>query len=317
MSGCKICGNQTGNKTHQAREMMFGLREVFPYLECGECGCVQLLQIPSDMSRYYPGDYYSYRQHGALMTFLRHRWSAYAFGSRSLIGWFLSEFVFQNTAMESVRRLKIPRQTRILDVGCGSGHLLRDLYYLGFQNLAGVDPFIARDLEYENGLTVFKRELKDMHGHYDLVMMHHCFEHMDHPGDTLASVAGLLAPTGRIVLRIPVASSFGWRHYGVNWVNLDAPRHFYLHTDKSIQMLAQQAGLQVSESIQEADEGVFIGSEAYARDIPMNDPRFPNSSALKRLINRRHTLTCRAKAKELNRRGESDMVCFLLSKAVS
>jgi 2-polyprenyl-3-methyl-5-hydroxy-6-metoxy-1,4-benzoquinol methylase len=31
--------------------MMFGLREEFQYLQCGNCGCLQLEQAPSDPAR--------------------------------------------------------------------------------------------------------------------------------------------------------------------------------------------------------------------------------------------------------------------------
>ena len=35
---CKICGNTDGNKIHAAREMLFGYREEFKYIECSKCG---------------------------------------------------------------------------------------------------------------------------------------------------------------------------------------------------------------------------------------------------------------------------------------
>ncbi len=35
---CRICGNGDGNRTFEAREMMFGTREAFGYLECARCG---------------------------------------------------------------------------------------------------------------------------------------------------------------------------------------------------------------------------------------------------------------------------------------
>jgi len=46
LTACRICGNSVGNKTHAAREMMFGMRDVFHYLECASCGCVQLVDTP-------------------------------------------------------------------------------------------------------------------------------------------------------------------------------------------------------------------------------------------------------------------------------
>ena len=56
---CRICGNSENNRKHIAREMMFGTRERFEYLECARCGTVQLIDVP-DLSRYYPEDYYAH-----------------------------------------------------------------------------------------------------------------------------------------------------------------------------------------------------------------------------------------------------------------
>ena len=55
---CRICENVAGNKLHPAREMMFGTREAFNYVECAHCGTVQIAAIP-DLTRHYPKEYYS------------------------------------------------------------------------------------------------------------------------------------------------------------------------------------------------------------------------------------------------------------------
>src|ERR1700676_3435079 len=57
---CQICSNAHGNRSFQAKEMMFGLRDTFEYFECGSCQCVQLAEIPADLSRYYPSNYYAF-----------------------------------------------------------------------------------------------------------------------------------------------------------------------------------------------------------------------------------------------------------------
>src|SRR5262245_28570152 len=59
ITACRICRNSDGNQTYQVREMMFGLLDVFPYVECAQCGCLQIQTIPADMARFYPGKYYS------------------------------------------------------------------------------------------------------------------------------------------------------------------------------------------------------------------------------------------------------------------
>ena len=70
---CAICDNRHGNSIHLAREMMFGLRESFRYLECAACGCVQLLEVPDDFATYYPPTYYSFASESRLKAVLRWR----------------------------------------------------------------------------------------------------------------------------------------------------------------------------------------------------------------------------------------------------
>jgi SAM-dependent methyltransferase len=314
-NACKICRNARGNHLHVAREMFLGLREQFTYLECAECGCVQLLEIPGDMSKYYPSTYYSFNEHGKLKTLLRHQWSAYAYGRKNPFGWILTRTFFPNLAIQVVRRSGVPKTSRVLDVGCGSGRALLDLSYLGFSNLTGVDPFIEADLVYPNGVRVFKRELSGMEGQFDLITFHYSYEHMDQPAKVLAETRRLLSPGGIVIVRIPVASSYAWRHYGVNWFNLDPPRHFYIHTFKSMDRLARQASLEVFDTVQESGAGQFWTSEEYKRDIPHSDPRTLSSSFFKRLLAWKEVRAWKQHAEELNRNREGDLVGFYLRHA--
>lgn len=294
---------------------MFGLRTTFPYLECGRCGCVQLLEVPPAMDNYYPKNYYSFQPHGRLQAFLRHQWSAYSFGRFRPLGWMLARLTFSNQAMEAVRRTKVAKTARILDVGCGSGHLIKDLSDLGFRNVEGVDPYLETDVTWPNGPTVHKKQLAEMPDEYDLIMLHHSFEHMDAPQQVMHDLARRLRPGGRVLLRIPVAGSFAWKHYGVNWVNLDAPRHFFLHTEHSVRILATSVGLEIETVLYEGTEYQFWYSEQYARDIPMHDPRFRSATSLKLLAARMLNPAYRRKSEELNRTKQGDQGCFTLVRS--
>ncbi len=295
--------------------MLLGLRDTFTYLECAECGCVQLLEIPEDMSKYYPSNYYSFNEHGKLKTLLRRQWASYAYGRPNPIGWILTQAYFPNLAIQVVRRSGAPKSSRILDVGCGSGRALLDLSYLGFTDLTGADPFIGADLVYPNGVRVLKRELSSMSGEFDLITFHYSFEHMDRPAKVLKETQRLLSRGGTAIVRIPVASSYAWRRYGVNWFNMDPPRHFYIHTFKSMDILARQAGLRIVETVQEGGSGQFWTSEEYERDIPHNDPRTLGSSLFKRLLAWKQIRAWRRRSDELNRNQEGDLVGFYLTHA--
>ena len=57
---CRICGNLNDNQEYEVKEMMLGLREKFTYFQCSKCECLQIANIPSNMSKDYPKDYYSF-----------------------------------------------------------------------------------------------------------------------------------------------------------------------------------------------------------------------------------------------------------------
>lgn len=61
MMKCRICGNNKNNKIYQVKEMMFGFRDKFDYFQCATCNCLQISEIPCEISKYYPDNYYSFR----------------------------------------------------------------------------------------------------------------------------------------------------------------------------------------------------------------------------------------------------------------
>lgn len=56
---CRICLSPNG-EIIEAREMMFVMRHIYKYLECANCGCLQIDSYPESMDKYYPADYYFY-----------------------------------------------------------------------------------------------------------------------------------------------------------------------------------------------------------------------------------------------------------------
>jgi hypothetical protein len=145
-------------------------------------------------------------------------------------------------------------------------------------------------------------------------MLHHSFEHMDQPGEVLQNLERLLAPAGLILLRIPVSDSFAWKHYGIHWVNLDAPRHFFLHTRRSIDFLTNQSQLCVKAMLHEASTIQFWGSEQYLKDIPLQDPRSYARNRLRPMFSRQQLKEFEQQAKVVARQQESDSVCFLIGR---
>jgi len=205
-------------------------------------------------------------------------------------------------------------KSRILDVGCGNGSALLFLSQLGFEDLWGVDQFIPHDITYSTNIRILKKSVHDVTQTFDIVMFHHSFEHMAEPLNVLRSVHRILSDEGLCQIRIPVADSYAWEHYGIHWVQLDAPRHLFLHTVKSIEILAAQAGLDVAEVVWDSSEFQFWGSEQYLRDIPLIGDASHFKKHTNPILSTQELENFRMKAKELNALGRGDQAAFFLSK---
>ncbi len=279
---CRVCGAVGDHPAITAREMMFGTREIFEYFKCTECGCLQISSIPPDLSRFYPPTYYSLNPKTSSSTekaaarkiLERLRIRNALFGRGYKLAKLASKLVDFPPQLGKIgpwlRKSNIHSfNARFLDVGCGStSWWLSDLKELGFHNLVGVDPYISGDIE-ENGIRILKRQLEQTPGLFDLVTLHHSLEHVPEQLETLKSIHSLLSPGGFCLIRIPLVSSKVWEEYGVDWVELDAPRHLYLHTTKSIEHVANQAGFRLIYRSWDSTEFEFLGSEQYRQDIPL------------------------------------------------
>ncbi len=314
MSKCKICGNERFNKEYKIKEMMFGFREEFSYILCSYCGCLQIKEAPADMSKYYPKNYYSFRnvldKESKAKRIAKRCRDHYAIFDKGIAGRLIYN-LFPNGALRSLSAVPLKKEWRILDVGCGVGTLLYSLRHIGFRNLLGVDPFIESDIHYKNGVSILKKTINDIEGQFNLIMFHHSFEHME-PFETLKEVARLLAPNGFCIIRIPVADSWAWENYGVNWVQIDAPRHLFLHTRKSMEILASSADFKTLKVICDSTDFQFWGSEQYKKDIPLYADNSFGVNPSKSMFSKQQIKSFKKRANQLNIEGKGDQARFYL-----
>jgi len=182
-------------------------------------------------------------------------------------------------------------------------------------NAMAVDPFIAGDVMEDGRLVAKKGTLFDLNEPYDLIAFHHSFEHMHPPRDILEKAHNLLKPGGSVLLRIPTVTSEAFETYGANWSDLDAPRHFYLHSHDSIQLLAEQAGFKVIDLWCDSNAFQFWASEQYAQDIPLNDPRSHTQPPIPPMFTSDQMAQFEAKAQTLNAQMRGDAICVWLKPA--
>lgn len=315
---CRICGEAGDNPRYTAREMMHGTREEFGYFECAACGCLQIETIPEDLSPYYHAQYHSFSEpdeERIVKRYLKRKRTEHLLGRESRLGaWLLRRYGPPRWA-EWMQRAGVSFDDPILDVGCGAGHLLRQMRDAGFSRLTGIDPFIERDMDLGGGLSLLRRSLPDLSGEFRLVMLHHSFEHIPGPEEALREVYRLLCPGGTALIRIPVAGCLAWRMYGADWVQLDAPRHLHLHTEASMRTLAARTGFDTADVVYDSTAFQFWASEQYRRDVPLTDPRSYLVEPARSGFSPEQIAAYGTRAEELNRSGEGDQACFYLRKS--
>jgi SAM-dependent methyltransferase len=306
--------------------MMFGLREKFSYYRCASCECLQIDGLPANMDKYYPNDYYSFQNIPDMpiswKTAIKRK-LLYPLMTKSKLGWggifgrLLCRFGEGPPFPEWLRFLArpIPLNGGVLDVGCGSGSNLLALRNCGFTKLLGVDPFTKESITYSGGVRVVKCNLKDVTKHFSLITLHHVFEHLANPLETLCHTRQLLAPGGQILIRIPLSDSFAAQKYRENWVNLDAPRHITLQTRKSMELIAQKSKMKIVRVVYDSAGCQFWGSEQYLLDIPLNDSRSYNSGSSNSIFSPQQIKAFGETAEQLNRREEGDQAAFVLEAA--
>lgn len=324
MTVCRICGRDGEHRLYKVREMQFGTRDEFVYFECTYCKCLQLRDIPETLPNYYPENYYSF--HSIHLTEdLSFYQRARKYGLRKIIDHQSAKRSVLGSLLE--RRyghgfipywllkdgLNISHDSRILDVGCGSGETLIQLERLGFKRLLGVDAFIPSDIAYPNGVKILKSSLDSIDGSFDFVMLHHSLEHMEEQLRVLQKLNSLLPSRHYALIRIPICS-YAWEHYGTNWAQIDAPRHLFLHSTDSLNFLAAQAGFEISEIIYDSDEFQFWASEQYARDIPLIAENSYRVNPSLSIFSKAEIESYKAKANVLNQEQRGDQACVYLQK---
>src|SRR5690606_8452268 len=132
----------------------------------------------------------------------------------------------------------------------------------GCKNLTGIDPYLKADIITPN-VKIYKKHIEELTGKWDFIMLNHSFEHMENPMVILSKIHDILNEGGICMIRIPVSSSDAWEQYKENWVQLDAPRHIFLHSRKSMELLSKNVGLEIFNVFYDSGAFQFWGSEQY------------------------------------------------------
>ena len=283
---------------------MLGLGGEFRYASCTSCGSIQLFTIPEDLGPYYPRDYYSF---GLLQPsgLLRNLLKKIRIRTFLATGW---KFFLPPFGGYWLKKLHPKFTDRIADVGCGNGQLLYELHVSGFKDLHGFDPFLENESRLGAGLQLWKKELEQTDLYFDVLMMHHSFEHMADPELVFKTCFERLNPGGRLLVRCPVSDAAVWKEKQSLWVQLDAPRHMTIPSTQGFVAAAQRSGFEVQEIIFDSTSFQFWGTAFYEQGEKLDSGKVRTYFSEKQLVE------WEQKAIQYNQEGVGDQACFFCVK---
>ena len=311
---CVICGFSISLKDIiKVKEMMFGTKEEFEYYQCGNCEALQIKDVPKDIFKYYNENYYTekkgYSQINRLRKFF---WRIRS--NLSLNGFYpIIKLFSPNSILHWAHLSKINKNSRILDVGCGNGDVLFEFNKHGFKDLFGIDPFLG-NIKLP-GIELIKTDLLSFStkSKYDLIMFNHSLEHLYDHHNTIKRAIELLNDNGIIMIRIPLVNK-AFEIYKENWVQIDAPRHFVIHSLKSMNLLCEKNGAIVYHYFFDSGAFQFLGSEQYKNGIPANAPNSYKNNLSKSIFTNEDIIKYEAMAREFNKEGLGDSAAFFIRK---
>ncbi len=183
----------------------------------------------------------------------------------------------------------VPRGSRVLDVGCGTGCISAVVAELRAADLCGVEPDPARvAMARARGLTVVEGYLTPeffaQHGTFDAILFVDVLEHLASPGVLLRTVRAGLRPGGRVIVSVPNVAHWSvrrrllWGRFDYDRFGLMDATHLRWFTRRTLGLLFERTGFEVVA--RDATLGLQLGCYHSDRPFRWMRPR------LKRLVAR-------------------------------
>ena len=238
---CALCGSGVSLPFIEAEDDLGGKPGRFQFVRCQECKLVY--QSPrlrfKHIGAYYDDEYIAHRK--------KSDWGVLT----SLYQWAMGKHDRDKLALAR-RFVSLNHDSRVLDLGCGSGAFLALLAKEVGAHACGVD---FKDLSHLPWMQTLEFRVGTLAAQafgsrqFDLITMWHFLEHDYDPADTLARARSLLAPAGRIIIEVPRLDSLSFKLFKGRWPGLQAPQHTVLFDAQTLPRMLEQAGLKVVQHL--------------------------------------------------------------------
>ncbi len=138
------------------------------------------------------------------------------------------------------RKVRLPQEARILEIGCGTGHNLAMLANFGSVDAIEIDETSAAIAVARLNKPVSDARLPELNGipkgAFDMVALLDVLEHIEDDQAALIAIAERLKPGGTILLTVP---QHPWMWSGHDVAN----HHFRRYTKATLRQVVSKAGL--------------------------------------------------------------------------
>jgi len=293
---CDLCQSRENDKLFTTIDRLYGCEGDFTYVKCKNCGLVYMNpQLAEDeLANFYPEDY---SPHGVAKklfhkTGTSEKERSKRFKLKDSFKKIKTQFLDDVKIIPSVFK-KLNKDTKLLDVGCGSGKFLNEVKNETKTAVYGIDisELAVKTAKNNYDIDVFKGVIKEAPfspESFDVITAWWYLEHVPNPTQVLCKMSELLNVDGDCIIGVPNIASFNGRLFKDKWYHLDCPRHLYLYSPETITKLLDKAGLSVYKIVFGKTARGFLHSLRYylSKDnTPLKRRKKPKGlSLLKRLL---------------------------------
>lgn len=236
---CIICKSSKKVKLKfEARANLYDINRFFKYWYCSDCITLFRQALSVNLTTSYDGEYYSF-QNLSKKELIKNYLSSFFFNVFYYTGYNFRKD--EDVLRKTFKKLKLKKNVKILDVGCGNGQFLSRLSCYGYKNLVGFDPYYQGNY---SKIPIFNKKFENVNGSYDFINAHHVIEHVENPIGFLNNIMRLLSKNGIAIITFPKYGKIVELDEKFSYL-VQAPDHKALYSEKSFEKLCAAVKLKI------------------------------------------------------------------------